>query len=125
MLGHELGFKTSIGGFPEQFEPEWLFDVVWYIENSNGQLLNVPLVVESEWDKKYGGIKYDFEKLLLANAERRLMICQAKESYQINLIENLLNAVNVYKHNTGNRYLIAILNCDTDDKFTFHLIVKS
>src|SRR5690242_14508505 len=62
-LGGELGYDVAIGGFREKFEKEWLYDIVWYQEDDEGRLIRVPLIVESEWDINYAGIKYDFEKL--------------------------------------------------------------
>jgi len=80
---------------------EWLFDLHWFTQHKKCRtglrkygyrLKTVPLVVECEWDwirakereqKKeqnkaeldpFGEVKYDFQKLLLANANLRLMI---------------------------------------------------
>ena len=71
---------------------EWLYDLHWYLDHKKHryqrkrfgyQPERLPLVVECEWSKKrkgdgedsYGGIKYDFQKLLVTNAKLRLMIC--------------------------------------------------
>ena len=53
---------------------EWLYDLHWYTEAEEPYLpISLPLVVECEWNSKrkgdmvkdpYGGIKYDFQKLL-------------------------------------------------------------
>ncbi len=75
---------------------EWLYDLHWYTEverkGCEYQPKKLPLVVECEWeperkdDKKvcYSGFKYDFQKLLVANAELRLMIfiLRKKDSLQ-------------------------------------------
>jgi hypothetical protein len=62
---------------------EWLYDLHWHTENEEPYLsTGLPLVVECEWKPKkkkdsktpYSGIKYDFQKLLVANADLRLMI---------------------------------------------------
>jgi hypothetical protein len=62
---------------------EWLYDLHWYTEKNGYQPTSLPLVVECEWslkrkEDKYNdpcsAIKYDFQKLLVANAELRLMI---------------------------------------------------
>lgn len=63
---------------------EWLYDLHWYTEgNEPYSPTSLPLVVECEWNPKkrgekkkipYSGIKYDFQKLLIANADLRLMI---------------------------------------------------
>ena len=80
--------------------------------------------MESEWDKKYSGIKFDFEKLLIGNAERRLMICQSRENEIDNLLYKFKNAIDVFTENTGDKFLFAILNCDTDDVFHFRTYTK-
>ena len=62
---------------------EWLFDLHWYTDGKKPYTtLTLPLVVECEWQQKrkgdkvnkFSGIKYDFQKLLVTNAELRLMI---------------------------------------------------
>jgi hypothetical protein len=123
-LGDRLGYKVSVGGLGEDFAGEWMYDVVWFVEDVDGCLIKVPLIVESEWDKKYSGIKYDFEKLLIGNAERRLMICQAKENDIENLFKKLENAIVKFQENKNDRFLIVILNCSTDDEFHYRTFTK-
>jgi len=123
-LGERLGYKVSVGGLGEDFAGEWMYDVVWFVEDEEGCLIKVPLIVESEWDKKYSGIKYDFEKLLIGNAERRLMICQAKENEIENLFIKLENAIVKFQENKNDRFLIVILNCSTDDEFHYRTFTK-
>jgi hypothetical protein len=71
---------------------EWLYDLHWYKENKPYGMTDLPLVVECEWewirdeerekkkklgDEKpdnFGAIKWDFQKLLVANANLRLMV---------------------------------------------------
>jgi len=62
---------------------EWLYDLHWYVEGKSPYTtVRLPLVVECEWQQKrrgdkanpFSGIKYDFQKLLISNAELRLMI---------------------------------------------------
>ncbi|HMU88272.1 MAG TPA: hypothetical protein PKC11_11700 [Agitococcus sp.] len=59
---------------------EWLYDVVW-LETQEGakdttNVIDCVLVCESEWGN-VGHIRDDFQKLLLAKADYRLMIFQA------------------------------------------------
>lgn len=75
--------KLSKGG--EFRNAEWLYDLHWYEENRNShyQITNLPLVVECEWEWKrkgdaandlYSAVKWDFQKLLVTNADLRVMI---------------------------------------------------
>jgi len=124
-LGESLDLKVCTGGFPERFEPEWLYDMVWYKEGENNLLARVPLVMESEWGRTLGDVKYDFEKLLLSNAELRLMVCQAKPD-QVEEFENYFkNAVPYFVQlNKGDRFLIAIFEEYVSDEFKFLTIEK-
>src|SRR2546430_11816980 len=47
---------------------------------SGGSLIGLPLVLESEWGTHDEAIDYDFQKLLVARAEHRVMICQGQGS---------------------------------------------
>ena len=74
---------------------EWHYDLHWYeeVEGEKYMLKKLNLAVECEWrwtksdekvepDKKkdyYGAVKYDFQKLLVANAELRLLIFRIRK----------------------------------------------
>lgn len=74
---------------------EWLYDMVCYrYDNEHYAINETVLVMESEWKGKrcaskghdgndpYGEVKYDFQKLLLANADVKLMVFRYhKEKY--------------------------------------------
>ena len=124
-LGYDLGYQVSIGGFRDKFEREWLYDIVWYVEDSEKRLQKIPLIVESEWDRNYSGIKYDFEKLLVGNAERRLMICQCKTDDIDNLFEKFKNAIDAFEENFGDRFLIAVLDSQTESEFYYKTYTKT
>ena len=123
-LGLRKGYKVAVGGFADDFEKEWLYDLVWYREDLQGCLMNIPLIMESEWRKNYSEIKFDFEKLLLGNAEMRLMICQSKEKDISNLISKFKNAIDIFNQNKGNRFFFAVLNSDTEEEFIFKTYTK-
>ena len=53
---------------------EWLFDVTCLQYDSDGYLRRVPLVAESEWSRRIDDIYSDFEKLLVACADVRVMV---------------------------------------------------
>lgn len=56
---------------------EWLFDFVWYkMHDKDDQIMTaIPLVLESELSKKdYGGLKEDFDKLLIATSSTKVFV---------------------------------------------------
>ena len=124
-LGFDLGYKVSIGGFRDKFEREWLYDIVWYVEDIEKRLIKIPLIVESEWGSNYAEIKYDFEKLLIGNAERRLMICQAKSENIDDLFTKFKEAINAFEENDGDRFLIAIYDSSTEAEFYYKTFTKT
>lgn len=123
-LGEKKGYKIAVGGFGDEYAREWLYDLVWYSEDLDGCLTKLSLIMESEWDKNYSGIKFDFEKLLVGNADRRLMICQSREVEINNLFNKFQDAINRFNGNLGDRFLFAILNCNTDKEFHFRTYTK-
>ncbi|MBB5620887.1 hypothetical protein HDE69_001940 [Pedobacter cryoconitis] len=123
-LGIELNYEVAIGGFLDKFEREWLYDIVWYQEDPYNRLIRIPLIVESEWDRNYLGIKYDFEKLLIGNAEKRLMICQSKSNQVERLFIKFKEAINTFEENYNDRFLIAIFDSDTESNFYYKTFTK-
>lgn len=122
--GTQMGYQVCSTGF-DCYHGEWLYDLVWYEENDEKRLISVPLIVESEWNRGFGNIKYDFEKLLLANADHRLMICQARPKHINSLLEYFTNAVKDYKLlKSGDRFLIAILDDYMSGNFIYKIIIK-
>ena len=61
-LGNKLGFEICTSSSEGEFDGGWLYDLVWYKTNKDGDLESIPLVLESEWYRDYKDIKYDFEK---------------------------------------------------------------
>jgi hypothetical protein len=119
ILGESYNFQVSVGGFKDDYNSEWLFDLVWFKEEvigDNSRLIDIPLVVESEWGIKLQDIKYDFEKLLVSRAAIRLMICESSKINLASRIEYFKDAVNMFKMSQkGDFYLIAILLTDTEE----------
>lgn len=119
-LGDQRNYWIATPGW----EGGWLYDLVWYEKDEAGNLTRVPLVMECEWDLKLTGIKYDFEKLLLANAEHRLMICEAHPDNIEKWLAYFTSAIQTYKNgNKGDRFMIVILNSDSLE-FEFHLMQR-
>lgn len=80
-LGDKLLYITCASGFKKSVESEWLFDLTWYKQVD--KRLEIGLVMESEWLPSIDEIKHDFQKLLIARADHRLMIFTSpnKESF--------------------------------------------
>lgn len=115
VLGHKLGYKVYANGLTDEdlqkidvefANHEWLYDLLWYTEEDHYTMTSVPLAVECEWNpnkkqhiKKvaYSGFKYDFQKLVVCNAQLRLMIFQIKKMDDlINLEEYFNKAIQDY-----------------------------
>lgn len=115
----EFGYQVAAAGCDEGFEREWLYDLVWYVEDIEGRLKKIPLIMESEWDYNYSGIKYDFEKLLVGRADNHLLICQAHPNEIDSLFQKLKDSIDVYEGNCGDKFMIAVLVYDNDE-YKFH-----
>lgn len=78
-IGNDLGYYTCASQVDRKCvnQGEWLFDVAWLDwEKKDKKLKSVPLVAESEWGD-LDHIRDDFQKLLVARADVRLMVCDA------------------------------------------------
>ena len=104
---------------------EWLFDFVCYTENQFG-LDTVLFVAESQWmnqwhkDRNFDDIKFDFEKLILARSEIRIMVFEANDQNEIqNYIARLNNIVtNCRLTQINDRYMYVAWNLAT---LNFHI----
>jgi len=119
-LGRARGYKvrTSV---PEADEGGWLFDLTWRKEK-RGWLQSIPLALESEWNHR--GASYDFQKLIIARADRRVMILSAKpKTPAAPAIQALIQVVErCALTRDGDRYLFACW-IEPEKKFEFRLYV--
>lgn len=123
-LGRNMGFQVCAGGMGEEFESEWLYDLIWYSENDEGCLCSVPLVVESEWGRQYKEIKLDFEKLLLARSQRKVMIFQATGDVKIEYFKKLRRGIDSFcAENISETYILACFD-ESTYQFEFDVITK-
>lgn len=88
ILGHDLKYKvyanrlsvTDLAAIGNNMRNvEWLYDLHWYTESGKYAVKSMPLVMECEWnnrrgDDALGGLKYDFQKLVVSNSPLRLMV---------------------------------------------------
>ena len=74
----EICFSCWAKGMPKDGRGggEWLYDVTWCDSDRDGWLRSIPMVAEGEWGN-LGDIDDDFQKLLVARAKIRVMVCDA------------------------------------------------
>ncbi|MDP4114530.1 MAG: hypothetical protein Q8903_00260 [Bacteroidota bacterium] len=120
-MGNACGYdvcvnKNHCGG---DHQSEWLYDMVWYKENSDNMLIEVPLVLEMEWSRFDKDIKYDFEKLLLSNSELRVMIFQKDSRDEVQKIgNNLIDRIKIFENkNKADKYLLIGMDTTGDGAF--------
>ncbi|WP_431025633.1 hypothetical protein [Halomonas sp. H5] len=102
--GQRLGFQV----LPADNRGEWLYDLVWRRLDANRNLLGMPLAVEIEVsDSSLWGIRYDFNKLLQAQADHKLMVFQVQTKSEVEAaFERLEESIKVYPHTAPCRYLL-------------------
>ncbi|WP_424040231.1 hypothetical protein [Prevotella nigrescens] len=131
-LGDRKGYKVYSHSLSEELDNndvtkfvnrEWLFDLCWYKEDETFKysLKSLDLAVESEWTNKrkedkedpYGGIKYDFQKLLVANMGLCLMVFKVTKKGREKLSEYFEKVYNTYE---GNKTEILFIAFSTERK---------
>jgi len=103
---------------------EWLFDMTWLHYSNDNRLLEVPLVLESEWAP--GDVNDDFQKMLLARAHHRVMIFDRKTRDEaMEIVSDLVAQVEAFRGTQPNdRYLFAFW-CSKSSKFDYHLHIAA
>lgn len=96
-----------------------LLDLAWYDDNEKGQLIELVMVLESEWAKSFAGIKYDFEKLLICKCPLKVMVCQWTKADIQNLFDKIESSINAFGSSTDETYLLVVLDSSTDKEFIF------
>src|SRR5205809_4482490 len=59
-LGKKQGYGVCASDFPNECDPEWLYDLVWFRNDPAQHLREVGLVAESELSVDLAEIKFDF-----------------------------------------------------------------
>lgn len=80
-LGQDLCYKVCASGCLGATEGEWLYDLIWYTEFSDGLLDTVALVLETELNPGSGAgptkaeqVDGDFQKLIQARTQIRVWL---------------------------------------------------
>ena len=119
----KLGQRHDFQGFASGSEwapwGEWLFDLTWADEPA-GFLRSLPLIVEMEWRDR--GVDDDFQKLVVARAEHRVLLFNFPPGQSRQpVLDRLLGNVTEFAGTcVGDRYLIGGW-VDTDDRFQWSL----
>jgi hypothetical protein len=99
----------ATSGMESPVNSEWLYDFTFYsMDGSN--TTNIILAAEIEWGLDFeDDILFDFEKLIQARSDYRLMIFQAANNNAIaEIFEKLKDSANRFKHSqNGDKYLLA------------------
>ena len=121
-VGEEMGCKVYATRCRYRARGEWLYDMTWIREGSDGELVDAPLVLESEWNRD--GVSDDFRKLLVARSRYRVMVLAAYDRVRAQeVVDGLVGQVRACTlTKPGDRYLFACWLNTTRD-FDFHLHV--
>lgn len=72
---------------------EWLYDFVWRRFDEEGNLQDVPLAMEIEMsDRAIKSLRYDFNKLLMADSSYRIFVFQLKSKTEV------LSAMEIFRN---------------------------
>lgn len=102
---------------------EWMYDVVCWRYDGQGNMIAVPLVAECEWGNE-DQIKDDFEKLLVSRSKFRVMVFQAGSEESVKRIfDDMKGWVRMFQGTKAeDRYLLAGWSPDSN-RFSFNLHV--
>jgi len=123
-LGKSLGYYVCASGWaPPDGQGEWLYDLAW-LSISDESILDVPLVLESEWAIDLKNINEDFGKLLLARADHRIMIFQQATLAEVERVFDFLGKqISAFaRSKRADRYLLAGLHW-MDKVFSHRLVI--
>ena len=111
-LGHNQ-FDVSCGKSKPVFDAAWLYDLVWYLNDESGDLVSIPLVLESELQLSEIQHRVDFQKLLNSNAKNKVMICQCYTDQVESRLEKFQSWTDKYEEVDDNRILVGIFDVYT------------
>jgi len=118
-LGTKMGYQICSSRSDGEYDSGWLYDLIWYENDEKGQLKSLPLILESEWNRNYAGIKYDFEKLLIARAKYKIMIFQAKGKKLPLFFEQMQSAIEAFHMASEDESYLLV--CFDEDSWAFRL----
>jgi len=103
-----IGEQHKFLVMPNDSEGQWLFDLIWFINDNSGHLRELTLALESEWGKDIWNIQEDFEKLLIAKAHIKVMLFQDNGNNLSEIWQYLATAIKVFEMcSPGEIYILA------------------
>ncbi len=96
---------------------EWLYDLTWLeYSTQERRLTRAVAVLESEWSRSHNDIFYDFQKLLLARADLRVMVFQVYNMDQWHkVVKQFVSEIQDFEQSQANdRYLFSGWSNDLD-----------
>jgi len=92
----------------------FLYDVTWMTLNQSNRITDIGMVLECEWGMDRKGmfrVMYDFDKLLFARADTRVMVFQAHSAVCAQTLTEMQSLIRGFsKTKPGDRYLFACWN---------------
>lgn len=108
---------------------EWMWDVHWYTEGKdNYTTTTLPMVAECEWNPtkrgvkgiRFSGFKYDFQKLLVVNADLRVMIFKVTNLAHLDELDlYFTNNIKNYKNLQKGAMFLCMAFYDKEQTFYF------
>lgn len=115
-IGKSEGYWVCASGCTHANGGEWLYDLCW-LKYDGETLIAAPLVMEIEWYSRDTDIDDDFQKLVLARSDYRVMLLKINNHTSV---EDLLVHVEHCRHGlAGDRYLFGCRD-DTARKFDWY-----
>jgi hypothetical protein len=117
------GCKACASGCLEANWPEWLYDVTWLRQGEDDQkglLTDSPFVAEIEWSNK-GAVMDEFQKLLLARADTKLMMFSATTiDGGKGLMDKMARQIKAYSRtDVGDRYILVCMSCRNNKDYEY------
>ena len=123
-LGVRTNHRICSSSSDGEHDSGWLYDLIWYKVDDQGQLLSVPLILECEWHTNYERIKYDFEKLLISRSKYKVMIFQAKGEKMEKYFQNLEAGIQAFESAAADEAYILACFDDHDWDFDIRIIKR-
>lgn len=127
-LHEEFRLKGKAFGYEvcpdvEECNAGWLYNLVWF-RNDNDRMVEVPLILESEWSRDWRQVRHDFEKLLQAKAVIKVMVFEEDEkTLNINdLWRKFCDSIRAFGQKSPDEIYLLAGFCHAAQGFLFRII---